>query len=361
MIRNSAIMTFFLVCLLNSTVVASQEKQLFETGIGHLKQHRYEAAVNVFTELIETDPDNPDAYKNRGVAYMKLSRYDPAIQDFEKTKQLAPDLKGLHSNLGVAWYYKGEYRKAIENYDQEIALFPDSHYVYFNRAISWAELKEDEKSFKDIAKTLALSPDFYLAHCLKGDLYLELGDEKAARAAYEKALTVDPEAEYARNQLETLSPVPVVRETQEIREPRETNVSDTSPREPPAEQLEFSRTEQAETSAPEKTGKKALNDTTAGASEMEKSDAQSPETGIDPEFEIQTGAFQVQENAYNQLSKLKGLGYDARILILTRSNNVTWYLVRTGTFFDRKTAKQAMAKFVKKTGMEAYVRPWNRF
>jgi tetratricopeptide (TPR) repeat protein len=292
-------MTFFLVCLLNSTVVASQEKQLFETGIGHLKQHRYEAAVNVFTELIETDPDNPDVYKNRGVAYMKLSRYDPAIQDFEKTKQLAPDLKGLHSNLGVAWYYKGEYRKAIENYDQEISLFPDSYYVYFNRAISWAELKEDEKSLEDIAKTLALSPDFYLAHCLKGDIYLEQGDTEAARAAYEKAVTVDPEAAYAREQLEKLSPATVDRTPEEKRP--------------------------------------------------------------DPEYEIQTGAFQVQENAQNQLTKLKGLGYDARILTLTRSNNVTWYLVRTGTFFDRKAAEQAMAEFSSKTGMKAYVRPWNQF
>ncbi len=38
-------------------------KTIVETGIGHLKQHRYEAAVNVFTELIEMDPDNPDVYK----------------------------------------------------------------------------------------------------------------------------------------------------------------------------------------------------------------------------------------------------------------------------------------------------------
>ncbi len=294
MIRKSTIPVCLFVCFLSATVFASQKKQLFETGIDHMKQHRYEAAVDVFTELIELDPDNPDAYKNRGVAYMKLSQYDPAIRDFEKTRQLMPDLKGLHSNLGVAWYYKGEYEKAIANYDMEIALSPDSHYTYFNRAISWAELKEFDKSLEDIARTLTLVPDYYQAYCLKGDLYLELGDIEAARTAYQKAVEVDPEMAYAINQLEKLGPVSVVQE---------------------------------------------------------------PE----PEYEIQTGAFQIRENARKQLKELQAKGYDARILILTRSNDVTWHLVRTGRFFDRETADQAMADFIEKTGMKVYVRPWNRF
>jgi tetratricopeptide (TPR) repeat protein len=286
-------------CLVSATASASREKQLFETGIDHLKQQRYEAAVQVFTELIDLDPDNPDAYKNRGVAYMKLSQYDPAIQDFEKTRQITPNLKGLHSNLGVAWYYKGEYEKAIASYDMEIAHSPDSHYVYFNRAICRAELKHYDKSFEDIEKSLALMPDYYPAYCLKGDLYLELKDTESARNAYEKAVELDPENAYARNQLEKLGPAPV----------------DGAPEEKPD----------------------------------------------NPAYEIQAGAFQVPENARKQLKELRDLGYDARILELTRSGSQTWHLVRIGTFDDRKTAEKSMTAFVEKTGMKVYIRPWNRF
>lgn len=332
---------------------------MFETGVDHLKQHRYEAAIELFTQLIELDPNNPDAYKNRGVAYMKLSQYDPAIQDFEKTRQMVPDLKGLHSNLGVAWYYKGEYEEAISNYDKEIALSPDSHYAYFNRAICWAELKNYDKSLADISQTLALEPDFYLAYCLKGDLSLELGDAETARAAYEKAVKVDSEADYARSQLETLGPAPAVRETPELQKPGKATVPDTSSWEPSAGQPEVSATEQTEKPQPKQTGEQALNGSIPGGPEMENSDARS--SGPDPEYEIQTGAFKVQENARDRLNKLQALGYDARILTLTHPEEVTWYLVRTGTFFDRKTAEQAMAQFVKKTGMKAYVRAWNQF
>ncbi len=359
MIRNCVIPVSVFVCLLSVTVFASQEKALFETGVGHLKQHRYEAAIEVFTELIELDPENPDVYKNRGVAHMKLSQYDAAIQDFEKTKEMMPDLKGLHSNLGVAWYYKGEYEKAIASYDMEIALSPGSHYAYFNRAICWAELRKYDKSMEDIDQTLMLAPDFYLAHCLKGDLYLELGDSEAARAAYEKAVEVDSEAEYARNQLDALGPAPGVRETRKSGEI--TAPMDSSPQAPPAEEPAGAPTEQPEIPAAKHPGEPPLSETDPGVSEMKEPGRPSPEPEPDPEYEIQIGAFQVQENARDRLSELQALGYEARILTVTRPNKVTWYLVRTGAFSERKTAEQAMAQFVKETGMKAYVRPWNRF
>ncbi|MCF8088534.1 MAG: tetratricopeptide repeat protein [Desulfotignum sp.] len=351
--------------VLSATVFASQEKQLFDTGVDHLKQQRYEAAITVFTELIELNPDNPDAYKNRGVAYMKLSQYDSAIHDFEKTKQMMPDLKGLHSNLGVAWYYKGEYEKAIANYNSEIELSPGSHYAYFNRAICWAELKEYDKSLDDIAQTLTLVPDFYLAHCLKGDLYMELEDIEAARSAYEKAVEVDPEAAYAKAQLEKLGPAPEPRETVETDTPERAEATSLTGKvqEPgeassPAEQTP----EPTETSVPtEQTAEQAVTESTAGAPEEKIEEKMSENKTREPEFEIQTGAYQVRKNALDQLNKLHALGYDARILELTRANNVTWHLVRMGTFVDHDSAARAMAEFVKKTGMEAYVRPWNRF
>jgi len=350
MIRNYVISVSLFVCLLSATVFASQEKKMFETGVDHLKQHRYEAAIEIFTELIELDPDNPDAYKNRGVAHMKLSQYDAAIQDFEKTKQMMPDLKGLNSNLGVAWYYKGEYETAIAHYDTEIRLSPDSHYAYFNRAICWAELKKYDTSLDDIDQTLSLAPDFYLAHCLKGDLFLELGDTEAARTAYEKAVKVDPEAEYARNQLQELGPAPEAAEppvAETIDPPPEPERPETQSEENPVAQSQEQALNQAGTDAPEK----------ERDSEEKTPDVKTP----DPEYEIQTGAFQVQENARYQLRELLELGYDARILTLTRAENKTWYLVRIGSFADRKTADQAKAAFVEKTGMKAYVRPWNRF
>jgi tetratricopeptide (TPR) repeat protein len=303
----------WVICFLSGSVLAAQEKQLYDTGVQYLKQERYESAITVFSELINLEPLNADAYKNRGVAHMKLAQYDQAIHDFEKTLEMTPAVKGIYSNLGVAWYYKADYKKAIENYDREIALSPDSHYAYFNRAICWAELVEYNKSFQDIDQTLALAPEFYLAHCLKGDLFLEINDIGAARAAYEKAIEIDPEQAYARTQLDKLgpSPAPV-----------------SAPADIPVEQ---------------KTAKIKLGKEKASG------------------YEIQAGAYQGKKNAQDQMDQLIRLGYEAWILELTRPNKITWYLVRTGDYSDRKQAEQAKARFIKETGMDAYVRPRGRF
>ncbi|MCG8684129.1 MAG: tetratricopeptide repeat protein, partial [Desulfobacterales bacterium] len=325
------------LCLLNSNVFASKEKELFDKGVRFLKENQYPEAVEAFSRLLEIDPENPDAYKNRGVAYMKMNEYDLAIDDFQRTQKIVPDLKGLYSNLGVAWYYKADYTRAIENYDKEIALSPYSHYAYFNRAICWAELKAYEKSLEDIARTLSLSPDFYLAHCLKGDLYVNLREPEKARKAYQKAVEVAPEQTYAKQRLAALGPEPepeqqVAAERVEDREPAEvtarqveTKTANVAPThkiakaEPPAE--------------PVKPGAEAVSPPTVAKVER-NSGQKSGQNG----YELQAGAFRNQPNASSLKRKLENKGYEVRILTLTRPSQITWYLVRTGQYAEKKAA-----------------------
>ena len=353
MIRKILVPAWVFICFLTGSVLATQslenqERNLFETGIEYLKQDRYEAAIEAFSELIGLDNQNPDAYKNRGVAHMKLAQYEQAIRDFEKTLEITPGVKGIYINLGVAWYYKSDFRKAIENYDREIILSPDSHYAYFNRAISWAELGEYGKSLDDIDQALSLAPDFYLAYCLKGDLFLEIKDIGAARTAYEQAIEKDPEQEYARVRLNAIGASPT---TVTLAPPSAADVR-----------------QEAATTGPSmaavKTGEHPESKEQSVTQEQTKAAALPAEKPVVENlggYEIQVGAFQVQENAQNQLDQLIRMGYDARILTLTRSSKTTWYLVRIGSYPGPKQSEQARAQFVKDTGIEAYVRPRNRF
>jgi tetratricopeptide (TPR) repeat protein len=347
MIRKILVPAWILICFLTGSVLAtealeSKERNLLETGIEFMKQDLYEAAIAAFSELIDLDNRNPDAYKNRGVAHMKLAQYDQAIRDFEKTLEITPGVKGIYSNLGVAWYYKSDYRKAIENYDREIILSPDSHYAYFNRAISWAELGEYGKSLNDIGQTLSLAPDFYPAYCLKGDLYLEMKDIGAARIAYEQAIEKDPEQEYARVQLDVINASPIT--VMEVPSPEAGVRQEEAASTPSMAAVKTSD----QTESREQTKAAALP-------------AEKPVVENLGGYEIQVGAFQVQENAQKQLDQLIRMGYDARILTLTRDGKTTWYLVRFGSYPGPKQSEQARAQFVKDTGMEAYVRPRNRF
>lgn len=320
-----------------SPAFAVSEKELFDTGVNFLKQDKFQEAVDTFTALIAMAPENPDAYKNRGVAYMKLNLYDQAIKDFERTKQIMPNLKGLYSNLGVAWYYKADFPRAIENYDTEISQSPDNHFAYFNRAICRYELKDYDGSLKDITKTLSLSPEFYLALCLKGDLLSKMNQAEKAKQAYEKAILIDPDQAYAKEQLAALK--------------LDSKPMADSPKDP------------AKVTAAVVVQKKMPDPHSLPVRVGEKTEkASSPGLqGSAGNYELQTGAYRVRDNAVDMQKKLEKAGYEAKLLELTRPNQIVWYLVRTGIYETKEAAQTAKAILENNAKTEAVVRPFGQF
>lgn len=300
------------------TASAESEKEIFDKGVRHFKESRYDLAVEEFTRLIEIAPENADAYKNRGVTYMKQEKFDLAIQDFEKAKALFPELKGLYSNLGVAWYYKKEYEKAIESYNTEIMLEPDHHVAYFNRALCLAELGRNQEALYDLAKTLEIKPDFYWAVCYKADILSQTGEPEKAMQTYKQAIAVSPENDYAKEKLAALKEKT---DKQKI----------TVPKEKPKEETPV---------------------------EAEVSTSKGTETATNGTHEIQVGAFLGKENAERMKKKMAAKGFDARILVLEDKKDRTWYLVRSGNFPDKETAAQAAPLLNKEMGIKSVVRPY---
>ena len=382
-------MIIFLVGM-GTSGFAMTEKEWFDKGVEHLKQEQYDEAVESFSELISLAPQNPDAYKNRGVAHMKQDQYDLAIADFQKTLELVPDLKGIYSNLGVAWYYKGDFVKSIENYDQEIKRTPDSHFALFNRAICLAEIESFEKSLADVDRSIELEPRFYLAHCLKGDLLLKLKKPEQAQSAYEVAMALDPDQEYAREQMEQVR-LELEKQAYAARAAENTNKNivemPIGPR--PSKKKELLEEPPIDV---EMVAEK-IKDTTPNIAPPETEAAKEPATGIAkaavadvpeitdmtevievPEppkvepapvpvgkYALQLGAFRVPENADRMKAKMEKRGYQARILNLTRKDGVSWYLLRMGDYADKARARQAAKELKEKYSQDSMVRPRGKF
>ncbi len=314
------ILLFTCVCTLS---IAQTEKDIFDEGVRYFKQGQYPQAVESFTKLIELSPGNADAYKNRGVTYMKQEKFDLAISDFEKAKKLFPELKGLYSNLGVAWYYKKEYEKAIESYDMEIMLEPDHHVAYFNRALCLAELGRNKEALYDLAKTLGLKPDFYWAICYKGDILTQTGEHAMAIKTYKQAIQVDPEISYAREKLSELKEKSKGQERMAAKKP-------PAPKSKSQELKSIS-----------------LSDS---SSQIETADGSS--------HEIQVGAFLGRENAVRMRERLIANGFDSRVLVLEDKKDRSWYLVRSGRYPDKDTAKKAIPQINQAMGVKSVARPF---
>ena len=235
MIHKLIVIIFMLLMTASSDGYAESGSSLFDNGIAEYQKGRYQDAVFWFTKLIEKEPFNAKAYKNRGVARLSLQRYDMAIEnlnsalnpdpqleeitgnlgpswhykeeykkamdDFNSALNLDPDLEGIHSNIGVAWYYAREYQKAVSEYDKELKKHPENYSAFFNRALAWVELKDYQKALKDLESVLTIKHDEYWAIAYKGDIYSELNNPAAAREAYLAAMNLNTGDKYAREKL----------------------------------------------------------------------------------------------------------------------------------------------------------------
>jgi tetratricopeptide (TPR) repeat protein len=333
---------------------AESGKELFEKGVGFLKQNKNQEAVDAFTAFIAVAPGNPDAYKNRGVAHMKLTQYDEAIKDFERVRKISPDLKGLYSNLGVAWYYKEDYSKAIENYNIEISRSPDNHFAYFNRAICRAELGKPEESMEDINKTLELSPKFYLAICLKGDLYADMNLLRKAKLAYEEAILIKPDEPYAKEQLEGLY-------TEGLANENLAGENDPAARvQKKSDPLPGKGLEKKQLSLEKESTTTKTKEVKTASLKASKTSSNLIKAGNQINYELQVGAFKVRDNAMTMEKKLEKKGYGARVIEFRRGD-ITWYLVRTGAYSMREEAETPRKILKDDLGIDSVLRPFDQF
>jgi len=122
---------------------------------------------------VQTQPDNPWAYQQRGEAYYNLGMYDKAIADLSKTISMAPSAEEAHvyrarcyllqkdyknalsdyaattsskhpyfgyRGSGICYYYLGEYQKAVDNFTSALEVFPHDREILHDRGMAYKKL-----------------------------------------------------------------------------------------------------------------------------------------------------------------------------------------------------------------------------
>ncbi len=187
---------------------------------------RYEEAAQLFTEVIDLQADNVDAYSGRAFDYMRLEEYEKAITDYNKVIALNPNHKHAYFNLGYIYAQLQQHEKAITYYEKVIALNPNEEKIYLNlgknyfklkdyktaifyygkmialnpnfaetyfcRANSYSALEEHQKSVDDLTKAIMLKPDYADAYYNRADSYAELKEYEKAIADFDKAEKLNP-------------------------------------------------------------------------------------------------------------------------------------------------------------------------
>ncbi|WP_017295660.1 serine/threonine-protein kinase [Geminocystis herdmanii] len=151
-----------------------------------------EKAIIDYTKAIELDPNNANAYNNRGDAYKKLEQYEEAIIDYTKAIELDPNYTYAYNNRGLTYYYLNQYEKAIIDCTKAIELAPNYGYYYEKRAKIYEKLEQYEKAIMDYTKAIELYPTNKYYYGDRAKIYEKLEQYEKAIIDYTRAIKLDP-------------------------------------------------------------------------------------------------------------------------------------------------------------------------
>jgi tetratricopeptide (TPR) repeat protein len=121
------------------------------------------------------------------------------IEDYDNALRLNPNNADAYNNRGVAKKHLGKLAEAIADYDQAIALKPDFAVAYFNRGDAKKLLGQYDEAIKDFDKTIELRPDLSHSYGNKGCTLVAQGKFKESLKWLNKCLSMDENARFAKD------------------------------------------------------------------------------------------------------------------------------------------------------------------
>ncbi len=190
-----------------------------------------EAMLDFMLQVVELQPDDPNAHYNLGVAFGRNDMPEEEIGEYERTIELEPSHFGAHYNLGNVLLRIGRAEDAVEMLNKAILIsgeFPPAHFMLgvahfesgrFDDALAATRQgleidPDDESAYYNIAYwtfregdyrgAIALCDDaiarfpFYTSpHLVKGMCYRELGELDNEIQSYKDALHIKADDEGA--------------------------------------------------------------------------------------------------------------------------------------------------------------------
>jgi superkiller protein 3 len=172
-------------------------------------QKKLDEAIDAYKKAIALNPQYVAAYNNLGIALYDQKK-DEAIDAFKKAIALNPQYATAYYNLGIALYDQKKLDEAIDAFKKAIALNPQYAAAYNNLGIALSDQKKLDEAIDAYRKSLSLPDDtsgfsrtpHTLAHNNLGRLLKEQGDLEAAEQEFLASLKIDPQFEFAKNNLE---------------------------------------------------------------------------------------------------------------------------------------------------------------
>lgn len=165
-------------------------------------QEDYSAAISKYNEAIKLNPDDPSARENIEIVYSDKKSVEQAIRNFDKEIQRNPQNADAYNNRGIAYYNLGKIYENLgygrrfprrNGFNPASLLNPiglaASIVSSFNKKPTSLNIKNYKLAIKDFSQTIKLNSKNADAYYNRGIVYQALGKKEKANvdfAKYEK-------------------------------------------------------------------------------------------------------------------------------------------------------------------------------
>ena len=97
---------------------------LVNEGVDLLMLGKYTEALNIFDNVISSDPVNYPAYYGKGYAFYQLEMYVEALENFNKALSIFPDDSMILLNIGISHYQLQNYSESLDYFKSSLVSDP---------------------------------------------------------------------------------------------------------------------------------------------------------------------------------------------------------------------------------------------
>jgi DnaJ family protein C protein 7 len=177
----------------------------------------YLDAKTLSTSILQGDEENTHALRIRGTAIYYLGELPAALKIFSNILQLDPDntkvskLKKIAQQIerlkesGNKEFKDGRYEDAIRIYTEALALDPNltgvNKLLYSNRATARKSLKKYDEAIDDLSKAIELDQEYIKAYSKRAQCFIEVGRYEEAERDFNMVVLKDPQDREAKKSL----------------------------------------------------------------------------------------------------------------------------------------------------------------
>ena len=168
------------------------DRAILDAARADHKDGRLEVAELLYRQLLDAEPEHPEATYLLGVVELQRGNAERAVYFLERATRLDPTSAEVLNHYGIALKAAGRLEEAGQAFDQSIARDPRFAEAHYNRGTVLQATGVYETAAEAFRNAIAHDSEYADAHLNLGGVLRSLGCHEAAVAAMERALELRP-------------------------------------------------------------------------------------------------------------------------------------------------------------------------